>query len=128
MVEDDVISKRNYFAEIKNFLKFSNERTVKNPWKILKISPIGTLATLYKSSDLSDIIAYLEIFYNDKPIDWLLEEFLRTKFCVPETKPADCEKLKSKVRLQKTNPVFKHVGRVSSLAEKRGQELQTNKF
>jgi alpha-1,3-mannosylglycoprotein beta-1,4-N-acetylglucosaminyltransferase A/B len=123
MVQDDVVSKQNYFSDIKDFLENSNEQTLKNPWKILKISKAGAVATLYRSSDLTDIVAFLNIFYNDKPVDWLIEEFLNTKFCIPQSKADDCEKIKSKIRLTKSSQVFMHVGRISSLKGKKGQEI-----
>lgn len=34
-----------------------------------------------KSSDLPWMIQFIAMFYNDKPGDWLLEEFLKTKIC-----------------------------------------------
>jgi alpha-1,3-mannosylglycoprotein beta-1,4-N-acetylglucosaminyltransferase A/B len=123
MIQDDIIAKPNYFNEIKDFLEHSNERTQKNPWKILKISKFGAISTLYRSTDLIEIVAFLNIFYNDKPFDWLIEDFLNTKFCIPGSKADDCEKIKSKIRLVKSSQVFIHVGRISSLRGKKGQEI-----
>lgn len=39
---------------------------------------------LFKSSDLPRIVEFFLMFYEDKPIDWLLDHFLFVKVCSPE--------------------------------------------
>ena len=36
---------------------------------------------MFKSAELPWIITFLQMFYNDKPVDWLLECLIYTKAC-----------------------------------------------
>lgn len=120
MLEDDVTSKRNFFRDMKNYVEHLNKVFLKNPWKIIKISPVGNVATLFRSEDLMEIVTFMNLFFNDKPIDWLLEDFLNVKYCSPEIQRDKCEKIKSRVRFT-SNGFFNHKGKFSSLKGKISQ-------
>jgi alpha-1,3-mannosylglycoprotein beta-1,4-N-acetylglucosaminyltransferase A/B len=62
MIEDDVTTKSGFYEEIKHFIETSDKITKENPWFMLKISSIGTIATLFWSADLPDLFAYLIFF------------------------------------------------------------------
>lgn len=36
---------------------------------------------MFKSADLPYLITFFQMFFNDKPIDWLLEYFINTRVC-----------------------------------------------
>lgn len=36
---------------------------------------------MFKSAELIYPIAFFQMFYNDKPVDWLLEHLIYTKVC-----------------------------------------------
>jgi alpha-1,3-mannosylglycoprotein beta-1,4-N-acetylglucosaminyltransferase A/B len=36
---------------------------------------------MFKSVDLPYVIQFAIMFHNDKPVDWLLDPVLETKFC-----------------------------------------------
>lgn len=39
---------------------------------------------MFKTTDLPNLITFFKMFFNDKPVDWLLEDFISTKVCSPE--------------------------------------------
>ena len=51
------------------------------PWVFLDFCPLGFIGKLFVSSELSDFIQYLSVFYNDWPCDWLLATYTRTRAC-----------------------------------------------
>ena len=51
------------------------------PWVFLDFCPLGFIGKLFVSSELSDFIQYLSVFYNDWPCDWLLAAYTRTRAC-----------------------------------------------
>lgn len=36
---------------------------------------------MFKSAELPYLITFFQMFFNDKPIDWLLEYFISTRVC-----------------------------------------------
>lgn len=36
---------------------------------------------MFKSAELPWLITFFQMFYNDKPVDWLLEHLIYTKMC-----------------------------------------------
>jgi hypothetical protein len=36
---------------------------------------------MFKSAELPWLITFFQMFYNDKPVDWLLEHLIYTKVC-----------------------------------------------
>lgn len=42
------------------------------------------LGKMFKSRDLPMMVEFFLMFYQDKPIDWLLDYFLAVKVCNPE--------------------------------------------
>lgn len=36
---------------------------------------------MFKSAELPWLITFFQMFYNDKPVDWLLDHLLYTKVC-----------------------------------------------
>jgi len=42
---------------------------------------------LFKCVELPLLIEFLIMFYNDKPVDWLVDDLLATKVCSSELNP-----------------------------------------
>lgn len=36
---------------------------------------------MFKSAELPWLIQFFQMFYNDKPVDWLLDHLISTKIC-----------------------------------------------
>ncbi|NWZ27226.1 MGT4B acetylglucosaminyltransferase, partial [Asarcornis scutulata] len=112
-LEDDIIAKPDYIQSIK---KFAAEQS--QEWMILEFSQLGFIGKLFKSEDLPLIVEFFLMFYEDKPIDWLLDHLLWVKVCNPEKDAAHCEKEKAKIRIRAKPSLFQHMGIHSSLSGK----------
>lgn len=78
-LEDDVITKPSYLSQMQTFV--TKQTVISKNWLILDFCVLGFIGKLFKSADLSQLIIYIVMFYNDKPIDWLLDHFVNTKMC-----------------------------------------------
>ncbi|XP_066275199.1 alpha-1,6-mannosyl-glycoprotein 4-beta-N-acetylglucosaminyltransferase-like, partial [Branchiostoma lanceolatum] len=100
-LEDDVVSARNFFTGIKEYL----ERVCLDDWTMLEFSELGFIGKLFRSSELQRFADFLLLFYQELPADLFLNPFLEI---VQPTK-----------RIFKRYPsLFQHVGQHSSLAGK----------
>lgn len=116
MLEDDVLTKPGFITKIKNFIKISDKST-SGTWFMLSFCNFGSIGKLFRSSDISHLASFLTIFFNDKPIDWLLDAFITAKFCNPEEGDY-CNDVKKKVSPLLYPSLFQHIGKTSSLKGK----------
>lgn len=42
---------------------------------------------------------FVMLFYKEKPVDWLLENYLSTKVCSPEKSDKECASSKNKIKV-----------------------------
>lgn len=102
-LEDDILAKPYYISEMK---KFALDKTAnKEPWFVLDFCQLGFIGTrpinlknisfsillysifilftgkMFKSAELPWLIQFFQMFYNDKPVDWLLDDLIYTKIC-----------------------------------------------
>nr|XP_026500609.1 alpha-1,3-mannosyl-glycoprotein 4-beta-N-acetylglucosaminyltransferase A [Vanessa tameamea] len=95
MLEDDVIAKENYVQEIKQFVSAT---TITTPdWFILEFCHVGGIGKLFKSSDLINFIVYVQLFYKNMPIDWLVESYLADRVCTIDKYSNACGKNKMQI-------------------------------
>ena len=107
-LEDDVIAKSNYFSGIETFI--STRKSTE--WLAAQMS-VQSKAILFKCEKLWMIVDYLLLFYQDKPVDWLISDFFSEKTC--DISPKDCSHM---FRVPYNIGLFHHIGKVSSLSEK----------
>uniref|UniRef100_A0A4W3JYM2 Alpha-1,3-mannosyl-glycoprotein 4-beta-N-acetylglucosaminyltransferase A n=1 Tax=Callorhinchus milii TaxID=7868 RepID=A0A4W3JYM2_CALMI len=113
-LEDDIVAKQNYFSTMKNFaLQLSSE-----DWMVLEFSQLGFIGKMFQSPDLNLIVEFILMFYQEKPIDWLLDHILWVKVCNPEKDAKHCDRQKANLRIRFRPSLFQHVGLHSSLAGK----------
>ncbi|CAH0703122.1 unnamed protein product [Spodoptera exigua] len=116
MLEDDIIAKKNYIQTIK---KFTATTTVSNPnWIFIEFCHVGGIGKLFRSAELIKFISYAQIFYNNLPIDWLLESYLADRVCNLEKAGKNCGAAKEKIRPKFKPSLFQHIGLYSSLKGK----------
>lgn len=82
---------------------------------------------MFKSADLSMFAIMFLIFRNDKPVDWILNDFAKTKYCRSDKDPKDCRKQLASHWLFSRPSLFQHVGTHSSLKGK-VQKLKDKNF
>ncbi|OWR43799.1 hypothetical protein KGM_203381 [Danaus plexippus plexippus] len=79
MLEDDVTVKERF---IEHMLDFAKAKTKSNPdWYVLEFCNIGGIGKLFKTSDLIYFMTYIQLFYKQMPIDWLLESYIADSSC-----------------------------------------------
>lgn len=87
----------------------------------------GFIGKMFKSADLSMFAIMFLIFRNDKPVDWILSDFAKTKYCRSDKDPKDCRKQLATHWLYSRPSLFQHVGTHSSLKGK-VQKLRDKNF
>lgn len=124
-LEDDILTKPGYLTIMKNFAY--KQISAKRDWILLDFCQLGFIGKLFKCVDLSKLIAFFSMFYNDKPVDWLLDHMIQTKVCRFDKDVKDCKKRKDSVWVHYKPSLFQHVGTHSSLKGK-VQKLKDKQF
>lgn len=124
-LEDDILAKKNFISTMKNFaLEKSGQR---EPWFVLEFCQLGFIGKMFKCVELPWLVQFFLMFYNDKPVDWLLDHVIFTKVCSPEKDHKHCKKAKSELWIQYKPSLFQHIGTHSSLRGK-VQKLKDKQF
>ncbi|XP_048005699.1 alpha-1,3-mannosyl-glycoprotein 4-beta-N-acetylglucosaminyltransferase A-like [Leguminivora glycinivorella] len=125
MLEDDVIAKQHYMRDIKYF---TAQITIQTPqWFFIEYCAFGGIGKLFRSADLSHFITYVQLFYSNMPIDWLLESYLADKVCSIYKSSKECAKSKLDIRPKYKSSLFQHIGLYSSLKGKI-QKVQDSRY
>lgn len=70
-----------------NFLQlnFTTQTEAKGSWRRKNVNyfrfHLLRPGKMFKSAELPWLITFFQMFYNDKPVDWLLEHLIYTKVC-----------------------------------------------
>ncbi|CAH0545701.1 unnamed protein product [Brassicogethes aeneus] len=124
-LEDDILAKPSYISEMK---KFALEKiATKESWFVLDFCQLGFIGKLFKSAELPWLVNFFQMFYNDKPVDWLLDHLISTKACNWDKGNDYCKRDKAKVWLHYKPSLFQHIGTHSSLKGK-VQKLKDKQF
>lgn len=123
-LEDDVLAKEGFVTRVKKFAFAQSAQ--KSRWFVLDFCQLGFIGKLFRSTDLPALIQIFLLLYNDKPVDWLLEDFISLKLCRPDQQ-SDCKKRVENVWIHHKPSLFQHMGTVSSLKGK-VQKLKDRQF
>ena len=85
---------------------------LKQNWFVIEFSQLGFIGKLFRTRDLSILIQFFLTFFNDKPVDWLLEDIIDTKICKQNQVKT------SHVQVKYNQSLFQHMGTQSSLIGK----------
>ncbi|XP_050315791.1 alpha-1,3-mannosyl-glycoprotein 4-beta-N-acetylglucosaminyltransferase B isoform X3 [Anthonomus grandis grandis] len=124
-LEDDILAKPHYITDMKNFA--IEKTSKKEPWFVLDFCQLGFIGKMFKSAELPWLITFFQMFYNDKPVDWLLDHLLYTKVCNYEKNNDVCKREKAKMWIHYKPSLFQHIGTHSSLKGK-VQKLKDKQF
>ena len=102
-LEDDVITKPNFVAIMR---EFALNKNFAQPWYVIDFSQFGFIGKMFSISNLPSFIQFLLSFYNDKPGDWLLDDFIRTKVCRLDHDAQKCQEAKKAIRIQYQPSLF----------------------
>jgi len=124
-LEDDVLTKNGYMGIMKNT---ALERiSKKQNFFVLDFCQLGFIGKMFRSADLPWLVQFFIMFYNDQPVDWLLENILRSKVCKLDQDAKKCKKEKDKLWIHYKPSLFQHIGTHSSLKGKI-QKLKDRQF
>lgn len=124
-LEDDILSKPGYITRMRDAAY--KQIALKRRWLLLDFCQLGFIGKLFKCVDLSKFVAFFLIFYNEKPVDWLLDNMMITMACRSDRDQKDCKKRIENVWIHYKPSLFQHVGTHSSLKGK-VQKLKDRHF
>ncbi|KAK9681332.1 hypothetical protein QE152_g38390 [Popillia japonica] len=115
-LEDDILAKPDYISEMKKFA--IDKIASKEPWFVLDFCQLGFIGKMFKSAELPWLIQFFQMFYNDKPVDWLLGDLIYTKVCNGDKNYEHCKKERAERWIHYRPSLFQHIGTHSSLKGK----------
>ncbi|XP_063239914.1 alpha-1,3-mannosyl-glycoprotein 4-beta-N-acetylglucosaminyltransferase A-like isoform X2 [Bacillus rossius redtenbacheri] len=124
-LEDDILAKKNFISTMKSYAL--QKIADKSPWFVLEFSQLGFIGKMFKCVQLPWLIQFFLMFYNDKPVDWLLDHLIQSKVCRFDKDAKFCKEAKAKLWVAYNSSLFQHVGLHSSLKGK-VQRLQDKRF
>ncbi|ETN59510.1 n-acetylglucosaminyltransferase vi [Anopheles darlingi] len=126
-LEDDILTKKGFVTIMKNFALEKTAKKDSSSWFVLDFCQLGFIGKMFKSSDLPWLITFFQMFYNDKPVDWLLYHMIYTKVCSVEKDAKNCKQEMAKLWIHYKPSLFQHIGMQSSLRGK-VQKLKDKQF
>ena len=99
-LEDDVYPANAYLSTIRNYIQTHQKHT----WALLEFSELGFIGKLFKTSDIPKLITLLVTFYEELPVDWMMEHY--------------CKLMGQTKRYMHKPSIFQHFGLNSSLMGK----------
>jgi len=124
-MEDDVLTKKGFVSTMKHFAL--EKIAAKQPWLVIDFCQLGFIGKMFKGLELPWLIQFFLMFYNDKPVDWLLDNMIQTKVCKLDQDTKKCKKEKEKLWIHYKPSLFQHIGTHSSLKGK-VQKLKDRQF
>ncbi|XP_017492004.1 PREDICTED: alpha-1,3-mannosyl-glycoprotein 4-beta-N-acetylglucosaminyltransferase B, partial [Rhagoletis zephyria] len=128
-LEDDILAKSHFITAMKKFAitKSALTKPDQPSWFVLDFCQLGFIGKMFKSAELPYLITYFQMFYNDKPVDWLLLYFIESKVCRSDKDQKHCNLERAKYWLHYRPSLFQHIGTSSSLKGK-VQKLKDKQF
>lgn len=124
-LEDDILTKPLFTTKMLNFAW--KQSIAKPDWMVLDFCGLGFIGKMFRSRDLSSFSLIFLMLKNDKPVDWLLSEFVRLKYCRQDKDDKECRKQLTTKWLFYRPSLFQHIGTHSSLKGK-VQKLKDRNF
>ncbi|XP_035829309.1 alpha-1,3-mannosyl-glycoprotein 4-beta-N-acetylglucosaminyltransferase B [Aplysia californica] len=109
-LEDDLSAQKGFITSMSNTI---NKQY--GEWFLLQFSTLGFIGRLFKCSDVPKIMEFLLMFYNQKPCDWLLDDYLRVQSCGHGENWKKCILKIQKIARPIEPSLFQHEGLHSSL-------------
>lgn len=126
-LEDDILTKKGFITIMKNFALEKTAKKEQSQWFVLDFCQLGFIGKMFKSADLPWLITFFQMFFNDKPVDWLLSNLIYTKVCSIEKDGKICKQEMTKLWIHYKPSLFQHIGTTSSLRGK-VQKLKDKQF
>ena len=98
-LEDDIIAVDGFIGKMKEFIKKNENKK----WSVLEFGKTGFIGMTYKSENLESLSKFVNFFFWIMPVDWLFRVY------------NDIYLHKNSNDFRIKPPVFKHIGKFSSL-------------
>ncbi|KAH8259393.1 hypothetical protein KR026_003455 [Drosophila bipectinata] len=120
-LEDDVVANEGFldyiqrFAVLHSHFQFANQPD----WIVMSFCDLGFIGKLFPAEVMRSFVSYVQLFYNDQPIDWLLHSFVSLQSCRWESiSGPECQEELELRFIRASQSQFQHMGQVSSLPQK----------
>ncbi|CAH0402112.1 unnamed protein product [Chilo suppressalis] len=126
IMEDDVVAKNGYMTKMKQVIEYTSR--YKPRWLILDFcQKLNGFGKLLRSSDVGHFMKYLQLFYYNMPLDFLIESYLQDKACGISKKSKGCQDAVNQIRVKSPIYLFSHIGLFSTLKGKI-QRVEESRF
>ncbi|KAK5972545.1 hypothetical protein GCK32_014356 [Trichostrongylus colubriformis] len=105
---------KTFSRVIFNYLSFE----ARNPWFVMEFSWMGFIGKLFRCSDLKYMTHAIALYYQFKPVDWILMDALKSRYCSLDDTDKNCVKAVRCHQISSGTSQFQHNGKISSLAGK----------
>ncbi|KAL1131161.1 hypothetical protein AAG570_012398 [Ranatra chinensis] len=124
-LEDDILAKQHFLTTMKSVAleRIANRKA----WFVLDFCQLGFIGKMFRCVELPWLVQFFFMFYNDKPVDWLLDHLIHTKSCNLDKDYKHCKKAKDELWIHYKPSLFQHIGTHSSLKGK-VQKLKDKQF
>ncbi|KAH8334744.1 hypothetical protein KR074_004217 [Drosophila pseudoananassae] len=120
-LEDDVMANEGFLDYIDRFAAMHSRFQLANQpdWIVMSFCDLGFIGKLFSAEVVSSFVSYVQLFYNDQPIDWLLHSFVALQSCRWESiSGQECQEELELRFIRASQSQFQHMGQVSSLPQK----------
>lgn len=77
MLEDDIVAAKGYLPTIYEDAESKKDRN----FVLISYCQLGAIGKLIRRDLLPSLIKYFQLFWSDKPLDWLIFDYLRGRVC-----------------------------------------------
>lgn len=123
MLEDDILASNDYLSKI-----YADTESRKDQnYVMISYCQLGAIGKLIRRELLPSLVTYFRLFWADKPLDWLLLDYMKSRVCNESKGDKDCADRIKEVEIVYKPSLFQHVGITSSLDGKI-QKLRDKNF
>lgn len=120
-LEDDLEPAAGYLNYIimMSAMQSNFRLTAGRPWIVMSFSDLGFIGKMFQTAEIKPFLSHVKNFYNDQPIDWLLQSYVKLRCCRWDSiNTSDCDEEYSLYNILAPQSQFQHIGIKSSLRDK----------
>nr|XP_032527340.1 alpha-1,3-mannosyl-glycoprotein 4-beta-N-acetylglucosaminyltransferase A-like isoform X2 [Danaus plexippus plexippus] len=111
-LRDDITVKYRFVEHIMDFIKTTSDT---NPhWYVLEFCNVRGVGKVFRTKSMVQFMTYIQIFYKNMPIDWLLNSYIANSSCSRNKTTETCKKNKLKSKPKYPVSLFNHIGLYST--------------
>lgn len=103
------ITLHNIFTD--NVLQTVQSASAPKGWLYYSFTPVGGAGKAFHAASMREFDAMLKIYWNYKPLDWILWDYTKTKVCGYDDSGQTCKKKWKTVAVDYGKSLFMHKGK-----------------